>query len=119
MAIAADGTRYIVWQDTRGGAEQIMMTRSDVSVRAVPFISRSTFSMGGIRPEPVPAGGRATLDLSLPVDGTVQIVVFDMEGAVASVPFTGFVTQGGTADIGRRLRSDPRSLHRIGRVRGR
>jgi hypothetical protein len=94
VAIAPDGTRYAVWQDSRLGVEHIMLTRGEAGASAVGLVAGPTFAIGSLHPNPVASGRSARLDLSIPADARLRIEIHDMSGSLVAVPYSGSVTAG-------------------------
>ncbi|MBS1914314.1 MAG: hypothetical protein JST22_20155 [Bacteroidetes bacterium] len=96
VAIASDGTRYIVWQDSRQGQPHIMLGRDQSAVSAAPAADAegAKLELGELRPNPVGPGRMAAVDFSLPSDGTAEISLYDITGCESAVAFNGSLTKG-------------------------
>lgn len=100
VAIGPDGTRYIVWQDSRQGQPHIMLGRDQSAVSAVPVMvgaslgTGSSLELGALHPNPIRIGGSGAVEIALPSDGAVQVSLYDITGREAAAPFSGMLTAG-------------------------
>jgi hypothetical protein len=94
VAIADDGTRYVVWQDTRNGVERIMLTRAEPGTSSAVVLEGSLPTAVSLWPSPVRAGEPVTLELTSAVAGSARIVIFDMTGRIAAAPYRMIVEAG-------------------------